>query len=95
MAEAFVFNWFSALDARLQSGVIAAVVTLIGILLKDLVITTWQERRHTRQSVLSVYRNDADPLTSAPRHLLGRLDEIFSVARFTGFGFMFLPLSQQ
>lgn len=72
-----MFNWLSALDARLQTGIIAAAVTLIGILLKDLVINRLQERRHTRQSVLSVYRSYADPLTSAATHLLWRLNEIF------------------
>ena len=72
-----MFNWFSALDARLQTGIIAAAVTLIGILLKDLAINTLQERRRTRQSVLSVYRSYADPLTSAATHLLWRLNEIF------------------
>lgn len=72
-----MFDWFRALDPRLQTGIVAAVATLVGILLKDFVIRLWEERRHTRESVLSIYRSYADPLTSAATHLLWRLDEIF------------------
>lgn len=72
-----MFGWFSALDVRLQAAIIAGVVALIGILLKDLVIARWQERRSARQTTVSVYRSYADPLASAATSLLWRLHEIF------------------
>lgn len=72
-----MFRWFTALSPQLQTGIVAGAVTLIGILLKDLIITNWKERRSSRESTLSVYRSYADPLASAASTLLWRLREIF------------------
>ena len=72
-----MFRWFTSLSPQLQTGIVAGAVTLIGILLKDLIITNWKERRSSRQSTLSVYRSYADPLASAASTLFWRLREIF------------------
>jgi hypothetical protein len=67
--------WFAGLDAKIQTALIAAFVTLIGIILKDLVIGLWKDRRRDRKDALSIYRNYADPIASAASSLFWRLRE--------------------
>jgi len=71
-------SWFNSLSSNVQAAVIGAVVTLFGILIKDLAISLWQERRKREKDQLAVFQKYADPLSSAATGLLWRLNEVFS-----------------
>jgi hypothetical protein len=71
-------SWFNSLSSNVQAEVIGALVALIGILLKDLVIARWQERKKREQDQIAVFQKYADPLSSAATGLLWRLNEVFS-----------------
>lgn len=71
-------NWFNNLSPNVQAALIGAVVTLFGILIKDLAIALWQERKRTEKDMLAVFQRYADPLSSAATSLLWRLNEVFS-----------------
>jgi hypothetical protein len=71
-------KWFNSLSPHAQAALIAALVTLLGILLKDVVIAFWRERKKSEKELLAVFQKYADPLTSAATSLLWRLHEVFS-----------------
>lgn len=71
-------SWFTTLPVQVQAAVIAAAVTLVGILARDVVFRFLQESRETRKSELEIFRRYADPLASAASSVLWRLNEIFS-----------------
>ncbi len=67
--------WFSGLDPKIQTALIAAFATLTGVVLKDVVVSLWKEQRRERKDALSIYRNYADPIASAASSLFWRLRE--------------------
>jgi len=60
------------------AALIGAGVALIGILLRDIGLKVWEQRRATRESAEDVFRRYADPLVSAAASLLWRLNEILN-----------------
>lgn len=70
--------WFNNLSPNVQAALIGAFVTLIGILIKDLLIAYLQERKKSEKDSQAVFRKYADPLSSAATSLLWRLNEVFS-----------------
>lgn len=71
-----MIDWLTSLDVQIQTGLIAAVATLIGIALKDFVLQKVEERNKAKRLALDVYRNYADPIASAASSLFWRLREI-------------------
>jgi hypothetical protein len=71
-------HWFNNLSPHAQAALIAALVTLAGILIKDIAIAFWQERKKSDKELLAVFQRYADPLSSAATSLLWRLHEVFS-----------------
>lgn len=71
-------HWFNNLSPHAQAALIAALVTLAGILIKDLLIALWQDRKKSQKELLAIFQKYADPLSSAATSLLWRLNEIFS-----------------
>lgn len=71
-------SWFNNLSPTVQAALIGAVVTLFGILVKDLTIALWQERKKSEKDLLAIFQKYADPLSSAATSMLWRLNEIFS-----------------
>ncbi|SRR6266508_4001213 len=73
-------HWFNNLSPHAQAALIAALVTLAGILIKDIAIAFWHERKKSEKELLAVFQKYADPLSSAATSLLWRLHEVFSKA---------------
>lgn len=73
-----IASWFTSLDKTVQAALITAVVTVVTIFLKDLLVTSWHNRRTARHDALAVLQRYADPLGSAATGLLYRLDEILN-----------------
>ena len=72
-------KWFNSLTPHAQAALIAAIVTLVGIVIKDVVIALWHERKKSEKELLAVFQKYADPLSSAATSLLWRLHEVFSI----------------
>jgi hypothetical protein len=64
------------IDATVKAALITACVTLLGIILKDLVLKFIEERRATSRAEAAVYSRYSKPLAAAASSLLVRLDEI-------------------
>jgi hypothetical protein len=71
-------SWFNNLSPHAQAALIAALVTLVGILIKDIILTFWRERKKSEKEILVVFQKYADPLSAAATSLLWRLYEVFS-----------------
>ncbi|MBT4711252.1 MAG: hypothetical protein HOB82_06965 [Alphaproteobacteria bacterium] len=71
-----MFCWVTSLPVQVQTGLIAAVATLVAILLKDLVVDRWTEHRADRRLAIEIYRNYADPIAAAASSLFWRLREV-------------------
>ena len=64
-------------DPRVQSAIVAAVITLFGIILRDVIFKLWEEKRISIKTSLDIYKRYADPLVVAATSLMWRLDEVF------------------
>ena len=62
---------------QIQAAFIAAIVTLVGILLRDVVLKLVQEKRLQEKSTFDIYLRYSDPLASSASSFLWRLNEIF------------------
>jgi len=71
-----MLDWFDGLPDQTQTAGLAIVTTLGTILLKDVVVWQWRERRRERLDALAVYRVYAEPLAHAASALMWRLLEI-------------------
>src|ERR1051326_6566722 len=60
----FMFR-FNNISPNIQAALIGALVTLLGILIKDLLIAHLQERKKSEKDLQAVFRKYADPLSSA------------------------------
>lgn len=69
-------NWLASFPVQIQIGLISALITLLGILLKDFILRGWVEYRANRRLAIEVYRNYADPIAAAASSLFWRLREI-------------------
>lgn len=65
------------LPVQVQAALIAAVVAVAGIFIRDLSLKFAEERRAEKKTELGVYRTYADPLATAAAGLLWRLNEVF------------------
>lgn len=72
-------SWIQTLDVKIQAALIASVVTLLGIFLKDYVFQKLKERRDQSKSTHDVYKKYAEPLSAAAESMFWRLNEIFNV----------------
>jgi len=68
---------FNQWPVQLQAAVIGAAVTLVGILVRDIVLKWLERHRESKRNALRVFRRYADPLASAASSLLWRFNEIF------------------
>jgi hypothetical protein len=71
-------TWFSNLNPTVKAALVAALVTLTGILIKDVIVAFLLERKKTEKELRAVFQKYADPLSSAATSLLWRLHEVFS-----------------
>lgn len=71
-------NYFASLSIQVQTGLTAALATLVGILLKDFFLKLWAEYRSDRRLAKEVYRNYADPIAVSASDLFWRLREILT-----------------
>ena len=69
------------MDPRIQAALIAAAVTVVGVLLRDLVSATLSHRREQRRSELALFQSYARPIAEASTSLFWRLDEILTSPR--------------
>lgn len=67
--------WFNGISPEIETALIAAFATLVGIILKDFLINWWNDQRRARKDALTIYRNYADPIASAGSALFWRLRE--------------------
>ena len=72
-------QWFNNLDVKLQAAIIASVVTLIGIFIKEVGIRLFFVFRDKRQQEEDVFRKYAEPLAKSAESLFWRLNEVFNV----------------
>lgn len=70
-------KWFGELSVQVQAAIIAALVTIIGIFLRDLIFKFILERRISRKNAIEIYRRYSDPLIHSTSSLLWRFREIF------------------
>lgn len=60
-----------------QPALIAAIVAVIIMIIRDLVMKLWFDSRKSKQDELLIFRQYADPLSNSTMSLLWRLNEIF------------------
>lgn len=72
-------SWIQTLDVKIQAALIASIVTLIGIFMKDFVFQKLKEKRDQSKSTQDVYKKYAEPLAAAAEIMFWRLNEIFNV----------------
>jgi hypothetical protein len=65
-----IMTWFSNLNLTVKAALIAALVTLTGILIKDVIVAFLLERKKTEKELREVFQKYADPLSSAATSLL-------------------------
>lgn len=58
------------------SAVIGAIVAVLTILIKDLIFKLWFEKRMSKKNELAIFRQYADPLSTATMSFLWRLSEV-------------------
>lgn len=49
-------KWFNSLSPHAQAALIVAIVTLVGIVVKDVVIALWRERKKSEKEILALLR---------------------------------------
>ena len=80
-----MFGWFSSLSPNTQAAIIASLTTLLVLLLRDVLLSSWRSKREEKKESLKIYRRYAEPLASATTSLLWRLNEIFNQEGRGGF----------
>lgn len=72
-------DWIQALDVKIQAALIASVVTLTGVFLKDFVFQKLTEKREAKKDEKDVYSRYAEPLAKSAESMFWRLNEVFNV----------------
>lgn len=72
-------DWIQALDVKIQAALIASVVTILGIILKDLAFQQLAENRESKKDEKNIYGRYAEPLAKSAESLFWRLNEVFNV----------------
>lgn len=66
------------MDVKIQAALIASLVTISGIYIKDYFLPGRKEAREERKQKLDVYKRYAEPLAKSAESLFWRLNEVFN-----------------
>ena len=67
------------MDVKIQAALIASIVTILGIFLKDFVFHKLMLKRELDKERLDVYKRYAEPLAKSSESLFWRLNEVYNV----------------
>ncbi len=74
-----MWNWIATLDVKIQAALIASIVTLLGIFIKDYALTFFFSRRKEILKQKDIFKKYAEPLAKSLESFFWRLNEIYYI----------------
>ena len=71
-------TWIQTFDVKIQAALIASVVTILGIFIKDFVFQRLMVKRELDKEKLDIYRRYAEPLAKSAESMFWRLNELIN-----------------